>query len=431
MVIVGNRIIVSCLHTKMPKPISEATSKPRRRISRRRKLLFISVSLVFGLFVASLITEISFRIVEARQQAQLVREGTGFGWENHERWGWAMARGKYRRATHEFDMRGLVNDLWMNDGIDYDAEADQDCVRILALGDSHTAAVGVSSHETWVAVLQRLLNQKHGANTFRCYNSGAAGYSLHQYLLRLIDQGPIVKPDYVIVGFSFATDLYDLLPPERGGWVYGENRPRAYFDINAAGALVEKYWDSSIDSQAPAKQTVPVSRRIKRVLGNFATFRQLRRSTLALAIGSRLKLGSESLWPNMEIVLEKEISPKHQYQWDLNGKLLERIHVETKKLNAELIVLGIPYLPQVYDDVWKSTFGGNESYSRNAAAVRIAAWCQQRGIHYVETLDSLRIESRSRGHWLHHRADAHPNTEGHEVIASTLLDTNLLQRKPY
>ena len=119
----------------------------------------------------------------------------------------------------------------------------------------------------------------------------------------------------------------------------------------------------------------------------------------------------------MDVVLEKQISDKHKYQWDLNNAILERINEETEKLGGKLVIVGIPYLPQVYDEIWDGTFGGDQTYSRTAATERLAAWCEDHDITYVETLDALREQVKSRGHWLHHRDDAHPNADGHEVIA--------------
>src|SRR5690606_12612594 len=125
-------------------------------------------------------------------------------------------------------------------------EEDRQKTRILALGNSHTMATGVSQHETWAKVLQAQLSKEH-AKPYRVYNAGIGGYSLHQYLLRLIDQGPLVKPHYVIVGFTFASDLYDLLPPSKGGWVFFQGTPRTYFDFDEKGELRE------IVEKAPAR----------------------------------------------------------------------------------------------------------------------------------------------------------------------------------
>ena len=103
-------------------------------------------------------------------------------------------------------------------------------------------ATGISTTQTWAKQLELQLNAVSGSNTFRTFNAGTTGYSLHQYLCRLRDDGPRLKPHYVVVGLSYATDFYDVLPPGRGGGIYGGDRERDYFDLDDQGKLVGKHW---------------------------------------------------------------------------------------------------------------------------------------------------------------------------------------------
>jgi lysophospholipase L1-like esterase len=316
----------------------------------------------------------------------------------------------------------------MNDMAPYDAAADAGATRILALGDSHTAAVGVSGHETWVAQLERRLNETQPSARFVCHNAAAVGYSLHQYLTRLLDQGPVVAPHYVIVGFSYATDLFDLLPPDRGGWIYGAKLARVYWDLDQ-GKLVEKYWASDAPSgAAPAPRSLALS--LRSFLEHFATFRYLRRSPLALTIGARVRPGGQSLWPNMEVIVEREPNPELQYQWELALALLRKLDEEATRLGAKLIVVGIPYLPQVYDDIWDATFGGDARFSPTAASERVSRFLAAEGIAYVEARDAMREYVREHGRWVHHRRDGHPTAEGQAVIAEAVLAAHLVEPRP-
>ena len=112
-------------------------------------------------------------------------------------------------------------------------------LRVLALGDSHTYAVGVSQQEAWPNALEQMLF--HGnLDAGTVYNSGVAGYSLGQYLVRYRTLRAALKPQVVVIGFSMATDLYDLVPPRLGGFVYGSEAGRLYFDLDDQGRLLEK-----------------------------------------------------------------------------------------------------------------------------------------------------------------------------------------------
>ena len=404
------------------KAIVRARTKP---LSRRRKFIFAlavsSLSTLVGLGVC----EVVFRILEYRDVKQKIYQGDGGRWIADNRWGWKPSLGSFRTATSEFDVNGSINSLFMNDS-PYNKNDDESCTRLLVLGDSHTYAIGVSTEQTWAKVLQNKLNAAYSPNRFRTYNGGVVGYSMHQYLIRLIDQGPELRPQYVILGLSYATDLYDLLPPDRGGWIYGFNSARDYFDFDSRGELVERH-GNSVPANGVGTQPITPAARVREILEYSATFRYLRRSKLALTFGSHVRIRGQSLWPNMDIVVEKKVSPEHEYQWRLFEALLAKTKAECDRQGAKLIVVGIPYLPQVYDDIWNSTFGQDQNNSRTAGADRVAADCKKLGITYVDSLDAFQSKSKEVGRWLHYHKDAHPTPEGQEVIADTIMQAGVIQ----
>ncbi|MBY0523148.1 MAG: hypothetical protein K2R98_07100 [Gemmataceae bacterium] len=397
----------------------------RRKKSWVRALVFRLVSLSLSLLASFVVVEIIFRLLEHGEQSQTFTEGPGGAWVADARWGWKPAKGTFRVGTPEFVASGTINELHMNDLPPQ--PGDEAKTRVLVLGDSHTFAVGVSQHEAWPKRLEHKLNGDDNLPRYRTYNAACPGYSVHQYLLRLADQGPLLKPHYVVAGFSYATDLYDLLPPDRGGWIYGDDKERDYFDLDESGTLVEKHSEPTRASGSESRSLPAVT--IRRTLGSFATFRYLRRSNTALWVGSHVKVGGNTLWPNMDVVLEQEIAEKHRYQWELLYALLLRLQKETQKQNARLVIVGIPYLPQVYDEIWNVTFGNNERYSRTAAIERLSAWCQSHDIVYVDTCDAFRTKVSELGRWLHHRKDAHPTAEGQDLIAQVLIDATVLPRR--
>jgi lysophospholipase L1-like esterase len=400
---------------------------PAAEPSRARRILAKAIALGASLLVAGALAEGAFRFVEWREEKASWQKGQGGFWTRDPRWGWKVTKGDFEIQSPEFHLTGSVNDLWMNDP-PVDAEADKQKTRVLALGDSHTYAVGVSMTETWPRVLEGDLAKQSPGHAWRVYNAGTSGYNLHQYLLRLTDQGPLLHPDYVVLGFSYATDLYDLLPPGRGGWIYGwPDQPRDYFDFDDKGDLTERHWTPPAASAAAPVDEGSKTMRVRGFLTSFAMVRYFRRSNIGLALGSRLSVGGQSLWANLEIVVEKETRPEHEYQWRLAKALLLRIRDEAKRQGAQLVVAGIPYLPQVYDDVWKVTFGGDPRYSRTAAIERLSAFCAENGIVYVDTLDALRKRSTELKRRLHFPKDAHPTAEGQAVIAQTIADAGALK----
>src|SRR5579863_4601153 len=163
--------------------------KKSRGIPRRRRILFAAVAAALGIAVACLATELVFRVLEAREHRQSSHTGPGGLWMDDARWGWKHVPGEFVHTTPEFTATGRVNSRFMNDA---DENPDEDAVktRILVLGDSHTFATGVSTDLTWPKRLEHHLNVKSGAVRFRTFNAGTTGYNMHQYLLRVTDDGP-------------------------------------------------------------------------------------------------------------------------------------------------------------------------------------------------------------------------------------------------
>jgi len=144
-------------------------------------------------------------------------------------------------------------------------------------------------------------------------------------------------------------------------------------------------------------------------------------------MGSHVKIGGDSLWPNMDVIVAKEPSESHMYQWHLLEAIMLRMKEECQRMNATLIVVGIPYLPQVYDEVWDCTFGSDPKMSRTAGIDRFASWCKSNNLSYIDTCEALRVKSQELKRWLHYPIDKHPTPEGHEVIARTVLESGLIR----
>jgi hypothetical protein len=267
------------------------------------------------------------------------------------------------------------------------------------------------------------------------YNAGVAAYSLGQSLLRMRRVLGVLKPQLVLLGVSMATDLYDLIPPSRGGFVFLSDRGRAYFDLDASGALVELRelvgrMGLTTDAGAAAS-----SLRLRSWLERFALYRRLKGSTVALRVSGFWQPGGASLWPGPDTALRRRLDGEEAYRWALAGALLREASAEAQAAGARLIVVNIPYLPQVYDEVWQASFGRRpKDYDRWIAGERLGTLCRDAGIVYADTTHRFVEEARRTGRWLHYRQDKHPTPEGHRLIAletlATLRREGLLEPQP-
>jgi lysophospholipase L1-like esterase len=334
--------------------------------------------------------------------------------------GWVPKPGKYNVITSEFSIDVSINSLNMNDRevTKLDLQSNN---RILALGDSHTFAVGASTYESWPKRLETRLfpNRESGV----VWNAATSGYSVGQYLERFRGLKDRLHPSLVLVGFSMATDLYDLIPPERGGFVYGGDASRVYFDLSPSGELVEKtYSSTSVGAFQVSSPNKDMSLVIRGILDKFSLYRRLKRSNLAMWIAVH-RPGAVSLWPGLDTALKKELTEDDKYRWLLAERILAKLVSEAQGMETKVVIVNIPYLAQVYDATWAASFGTRpDVYDRWIAGERLAELCQRIGAIYIDTTKAVVSATRERHKWLHWPQDAHPTPEGQDLIAEVVYD---------
>src|SRR5262249_45570722 len=112
-----------------------------------------------------------------------------------------------------------------------------------------------------------------------------------------------------------------------------------------------------------------------------------------------------------------------RYRWMLMEKVMERLVKQAKASGAKVIVVNIPYLAQVYDDVWAWSFGSKpDEYDRWIAGKRLGEVCERIDGGYIDTTDAFVEAVREHKHWLHWPQDAHPTPEGQDLIAQVIAD---------
>ena len=383
------------------------------------RILFACV-LIFSLLLCLAAAEGVARLLEGEKYV------SGTLYKRHARLGWLPEPGVIEKRTSEFDIEYHVNERGMHDRPVGDARPD---TRIVALGDSHTFAAGVEQDETWPNVLETLLFEGDEGTV---WNFGMVGYSVSQYLLRSRDAMEL-DPQVVLIGFSVASDLYDVIPPSRGGFVYGRTYGRVYHDLTPDGRLIERreLAGTEISKMDRASDSWLVGLRIL-LQTNSKLYRRIKRSDLAMWAAARVPVDGVALWPGLDTALKVDLNDSDRYRWDLAEAILTKLAEEVG--DREVVLVVIPYLPQVYDEVWESSFGSAEGFDRRIASERLKGIAERAGMHFVDLTPPLAEQVRERGRWLHFEIDKHPTPEGHVVIAEEvagyLQDQGLVPNPP-
>lgn len=419
-----------------------------------KNFLINSALVLFSIVLAIVLGEWVARKLEPKE----IYEGSGGSYLQHETLGFVPKPGKGRVINFEFDATYIVNEDYMNE-IPLEEGPTQAEDNVLVLGDSHTFALGVNREETYPWVLNEMLNER-GQLQGKVWNGGAIGYSLSQYLLKYRELAPKIKAQWVVVGFSQATDLYDLIPPSRGGFIYGSTFGRIYHDLDENGNLIEiddlkgKYSQDGnfalqantsaaltqedgngttgpeVQEDAPVNRIAALQRFKDQLHYRSALYRMLKRSKLAMWVATRFRPGGQSLWPGLDTSLKIALNEDDQYRLDLAKAILAQLKKETEANGSQLLLVHIPYLATVYDEVWEASFGSQpEVYDRFLGGQRMETMAHELGIAYLDITPAFLKAMESREEWLHLPKDGHPNAAGHEVIARDLAA--FFQQKEY
>jgi len=109
-----------------------------------------------------------------------------------------------------------INSLELRDPREYPLEKDSRTFRILVLGDSVTFGHGSVYEHTYPYLLEQRLKAWRPDVDWQVWNAAVPGYNTSQELAQLLEIGPRLKPDLVVVGF-FENDLADNRPIRKAG----------------------------------------------------------------------------------------------------------------------------------------------------------------------------------------------------------------------
>jgi len=282
-----------------------------------------------------------------------------------------------RSSSGEFDFEYQHNSFGFRDEEQAPAKP-EGVFRILGLGDSFTYGVGASFDETYLHQLQDMLNRRPGAHPrVEIIKGGMPGHFPELERLLLEHYGRQFEPNLMLVAF-LPNDVIDTF--------YGADTLR----VSKLGYLTTR--EAAELGEAGAWLYVH-SHAARMILGKM--------------VASRLQKGRRDRWPEVY-----KPDGYHEDDWRQLELQYEKMIQIARSIGARIFLVHIPQ---------KGPWEESTSYPPS----RLAQWCAERGVAFVDTLPALRAASGEAT--LYWDKDGHCNAAGYRVIAATLYDA-LIER---
>jgi hypothetical protein len=288
-------------------------------------------------------------------------------------------------APGEFRVRYHTNQYRMR-YCDIPLDKPEGTWRILGLGDSFTFGIGVEDDQTYLAFLEKMLNQ---GSSVQVLNSGTGGWGTAEELVYLQDEGLRFEPDLILVGFYVAND------PQN-------NAKTKLFRIGEDGTL-ERTPPQDLPNLCPSH--------LGRLSGN-PVYRYLA-DHLATVAWLRSTFDSLRQGDQPEPQTEQNPQPIPQITENPQTQLTRLIMQEIEKTGE---AQGIPVVFVMIPALWQLDHPTNSQVVEQWLAV-----CQQDNLQCVDTRRPL-LESGLAEDALYFTTDGHWKPTAHQIAAQAVLD---------
>ena len=294
----------------------------------------------------------------------------------------------------EFSTFVHTNSLGLRDR-EYESKRPSD-YRILALGDSFKwGGYGTLLDKTFIKIVEQKLNE-HAQQNIQVINSGVPGYGIEQEYLYAQSEGIKFKPDMILLNFYVGNDF--------SGKFLASTAPKA----NEKGQLV------SLNSM-PLRNFL---------LEHLYSFRFFERRLLPFFGGL-----IEDYFPNIldssgktGDIYKTQYDPATESRVKNTLDVIQKINLFCQDKNIKLIVVVIPTIFQVYDNV-KESFTrrsrlGKDGFDFNKPQALLKESFLKENIEFIDLLPVLKRASSNRE--LYWRLNPHFNTKGNQIAAETI-----------
>jgi len=166
-----------------------------KQLSRKKKILFSLAALFLTVVSAMVVAEGAVRVFYPQKITPRFVETAPWGIRRIS----ANVNGMHKTA--EYSYRYHSNSQGFRGTREYAIVPPEDCLRIVAQGDSVTLGLGVKDDETYSHVLEEMLRQD--GIPAEVINAGVPGFGTAEELIQFHEVVEEYKPDLVILGFFY------------------------------------------------------------------------------------------------------------------------------------------------------------------------------------------------------------------------------------
>lgn len=378
--------------------------KKGKKVIRKLILLLVYVIILFVLFEFSLrlfYPQPVFKHTVVEASPQIFKESSYLPAQLKP-----STKTEHLSVTDEFNVSININSLGYRD-YEFTTNKPEDTYRILAIGDSVTYGFGVEIDETYVKVLEKLLNEK-GYRKYSVINAGwNSGDGLDTEYLFLKREGLSLNPDMIIVGFFMENDFREhrahIWESDKYGEIDKIKSKKYYIDSNNRLRSIGNGAKSGIKEQL-YKTNVLLSFHSHL----YILFKNSFRNTLTVLYSGRPAPGIYSLGYS-ELV-------KQDIETTLD--LILRMKNIAYENNISLVLVILPTREQVYDYKIKDSENNLLNWTKPNDILK--EFGIKNDIMIIDILPKLRDYIKFNDTKIYFKIDPHWNKNGNYIVGKAL-----------
>ncbi|MBI3942250.1 MAG: SGNH/GDSL hydrolase family protein [Chloroflexi bacterium] len=284
--------------------------------------------------------------------------------------------------------------------------------RALVLGDSFTAALEVPLPDSYVQVLEDMLNKNTDGKRFEVINAGVSGYSTTNELLYWRFDGYKYHPDLVVLQVYYndiSENSYILRDRVANNW--------PYFILDGNQLVLNNF---------PGKESTGIGLGLWRLL----PYRLLNIFNNDIRVWRRFSPFNPlvSWWKNdphpSNMALTSPYTPEVKEAWQLTEGLILQLNQEVKATGSEFVVMVVPMQQQIescsaqlHRQTWPQYQWDFDKLDKD-----LCPFLQEHRIACLSLLPYLRAYAAEHPEPLYYKQDLHLSPNGQRLVGQKLFE---------